>query len=87
MSTVKLPPKGRKPEFFQAELVKVPDIMAHVYPLSPSTTLAERMGSEDARCPDCDDNRWWLLPRAGAAVREGGKAYCECLNCGYTTHL
>jgi len=79
--------KGRKPEFFQAELVKVEDVMKHVYPNQPNITLAERMETEEALCTECGDNRWWLLPKAGSAVREGGKAYMECLNCGYVTHL
>jgi hypothetical protein len=38
-------------------------------------------------CPECRGTEWWLLPKEGAAVREGGKPYCECLNCGYQTHL
>jgi hypothetical protein len=78
---------GAAPMFFQAELVRVMDVMKHVYPNQPKLTLAERMGSELALCPECSDNRWWLLPKTASAVREGGKAYCECINCGYTTHL
>lgn len=78
---------GAKPMFYQAELVKVDDIMKHVYPNQPSLTLAMRMETDEALCPNCKDNRWWLLPKTGAAVREGGKPYIECINCGYVTHL
>jgi hypothetical protein len=28
-----------------------------------------------------------LLAKEQVAVKEGGKAYCECLNCGMMTHL
>jgi Zn ribbon nucleic-acid-binding protein len=45
------------------------------------------MGSEEAKCPDCSNNEWFLLPDDSVAVREGGKPYIECLNCGYHTHL
>ena len=49
--------------------------------------MTERMGSEEAKCPECSNNEWWLLPDDSVAVREGGKPYVECLNCGYQTHL
>jgi uncharacterized Zn finger protein len=49
--------------------------------------MTERMGNEEAKCPECSNNEWWLLPNDGVAVREGGKPYIECLNCGYQTHL
>ena len=39
--------------------------------------MADRMGSEEANCPDCGKNEWWIFPKEGAAVREGGKPYCE----------
>ena len=38
-------------------------------------------------CPKCKCTEWWLLPRLSASVRTGGKHYCECLECGYQTHL
>jgi predicted RNA-binding Zn-ribbon protein involved in translation (DUF1610 family) len=82
-----------KPKFYQAILVPVEDVLAKVYPEnvkkygSPMVTMTERMGSEEALCPDCGHNEWWLQPKEGAAVREGGKPYIECLNCGYQTHL
>ncbi len=81
---IKKPIEGRKPEFFQAELRKLTD--EEVLKETKGLSVDERMG-KDAKCPECGDNRWWLLPKAGAAVREGGKPYCECLNCGYQTHL
>jgi len=83
-----------KPKFYQAILVPVEgDVLAKVYPEnvkkygSPMVTMAERMGTSEAKCPDCGHNEWWLQPKEGAAVREGGKPYIECLNCGYQTHL
>jgi DNA-directed RNA polymerase subunit M/transcription elongation factor TFIIS len=71
-----------KLRFYQAELKEVQDIRTHIN-LHPSITIEERIG----KCPDCGGTKWWLLPKEGAAVREGGKPYCECLNCGYQTHL
>jgi len=81
-----------KPRFFQAVLKEVKgNVLDHVYPHLVGTPyqmdLDERMGSETANCPDCDCNSWILLPKESVAVKEGGKAYCECMNCGYTTHL
>jgi len=77
--------KSFRPKFFQAEL----KIRTHsdIMKLTKGLSLTERMGSEKAECPECGCNHWWLLPREGAAVREGGKPYIECLNCGYSTHL
>ena len=74
-----------KPKFYQAVLQPISD-----YKLRQITTgqsLTDRMGNAEAKCPECGENSWWLLPKVGAAVRTGGKPYCECLNCGYTTHL
>lgn len=76
--------KGRKPEFFQAELRKLKE--EEVLQLTNGLSVEERMG-KNAECPECGDNRWWLQPKAGAARREGGKPYCECINCGFLTHL
>lgn len=83
-----------KPKFFQAVLQEVEgDVLAKVYPEnvrkygSPMITMAERMGSEEAKCPECGKNHWMLLPIESSPVREGGKPYIECLNCGYQTHL
>lgn len=73
-----------KPIFYQAVLTKLNE--ADVLRQTNGIPINERMG-ENAICPECGDNRWWLLPKSGVAVREGGKNYCECLNCGYTTHL
>ena len=74
-----------KPVFYQAVLQELDD--QKVNEILKSSPMAVRMGSEDAKCPECGQNKWWLLPKEGAAVREGGKPYCECLNCGYTTHM
>ena len=77
-----------KPKFFQAVLVPVENVLEHVYGNKADLiTMTERMGSEEAKCPDCGKNVWWLLPKEGGAVREGGKPYIECIECGYQTHL
>ena len=72
-----------KPKFYEAKLEKIPDVLKYIYP----STMGERMWNENAECPDCEKNEWWLFPKESAAVREGGKIYIECLNCGYRTHL
>ena len=77
-----------KPKFYQAKLVEVKDVIKEEYPLHhEQITMTERMGSEDALCPECGKNHWFLFPKECVAVREGGKSYIECLNCGYQTHL
>ena len=80
-----------KPKFYQAVLKEVKgNVLDHTYPHlkgKGQLTMTERMGSEEAKCPDCGKNHWWLLPVEGVAVAQGGKPYIECLNCGYTTHL
>ena len=73
------------PKFYQAELRKLSHKEVKV--LTKGAGLAERMGDAYAMCPYCGKNEWWLLPVKTLAVREGGKAYCECLSCGYQTHL
>ena len=77
-----------KVKFYQAELREIPvdKIIEHCYPLHhKQITLEERLG--DCKCPDCGTSEWWLLPKEGVAVREGGKDYIECIECGYNTHL
>ena len=78
-----------KPTFYKTELVEIKgDVLDFVYPLAKGQlTMTERMGSDEAKCPECGKNHWYLLPSEGAAVREGGKPYIECLECGYQTHL
>ena len=83
-----------EPKFFEAVLQEVKgDVLAKVYPEnvrkygSPMVTMAERLGSEEGKCPECGENSWWLHPHESVAVREGGKPYVECLHCGYITHL
>jgi hypothetical protein len=91
-----------KPKFYQAVLKPVKNVMEHVYPHLHGTkyemTLEERLG--DAECPRCPKEtkewglekqekytRWMLLAPESASVTQGGKAYIECLDCGYLTHL
>ena len=80
-----------KPKFFKAELVEIGgNVLDHVYPHlkgKGQLTMAERMGTDEAKCPECSNNEWWLLPNDSVTVREGGKPYIECLNCGHQTHL
>ena len=77
--------KPTKPKFYVAELKPIKDVIAYVYPQG-GITLEERMGS-NAQCPECGDNKWMLLADEQVAVKQGGKPYCECLGCGYMTHL
>lgn len=78
----------RKPIFYQAELTKITEnILDYVYGYRHEMTLKERMGNEEAKCPECSNNEWWLLPNDSVTIREGGKPYIECLNCGFQTHL
>jgi hypothetical protein len=86
----------RKPKFYQTALTEIKgNVLDEVYPEevypelkgNDKLTMADRMGSEEAKCPDCCNNEWWLLPADSVAVREGGKPYIECLNCGLQTHL
>lgn len=77
-----------KPKFYQAVLKEIKgDVLEHAYHKGHGLTLAERMGSEESKCPDCNKNEWMLLARESVAVQQGGKPYIECLNCGYVTHL
>ena len=80
-----------KPKFYQAVLKEVKgNVLDHVYPHlkgNGQLTMAERMGSDEAKCPECGENKWMLLPEESVAVVQGGKPYCECLNCGQMTHL
>jgi len=80
-----------KPKFYQAVLKEVKgNVLDHVYPQfkgSEQLTMEERLGNEEAKCPECQKNHWYLLPKESIAVSEGEKPYIECLGCGYTTHL
>jgi len=74
--------------FFQSVLKEIPadKIIKHCYPKHyKEITLEERMGN--GKCIECDCDCWILYPKESVAVREGGKDYCECMNCGYVTHL
>ena len=75
-----------KPVFYSTQLFEVEDVIKHVYPKQPNLTLAERLPNE-GMCEECGENKWWLYPKASVSVREGGKQYIECLNCGNVTHL
>lgn len=80
-----------KPKFYQAVLKEVKgNVLDHVYPHLKGhgqLTMAERMGTDEAKCPECSKNKWMILADESVAVTQGGKPYIECLNCGYTTHL
>jgi hypothetical protein len=86
--------KFRTPKFYQTVLFEIKgNVLDHVYPkliypeLKGNITMTDRMGSDEAKCSECSNNEWYLLPGDSAAVREGGKPYIECLNCGFRTHL
>jgi hypothetical protein len=72
-----------KPLFYQISLLSDTELNV----LLKGCTLSERMGSEEAKCEICGKNKWLVLPKDSELVREGGKAYIECLNCGMITHL
>jgi len=77
-----------KPRFFQSVLKEVKgDVFDHVYGGLFKMTIKERMGNDEGKCPECDCNSWILLPKESVAVKEGGKPYIECMNCGVTSHL
>lgn len=73
-----------KPKFFQAKLVKIDQEQLNKE--LRGCSIEERLPN-NASCPDCGKNEWMLLPKESIAVREGGKIYIECLNCGFQTHL
>ena len=78
------PTSKTEPKFYQAVLKPIKDVMQHVYP-KQDITLEERLG--DCTCPDCGGSEWMLFAPEQVAVKEGGKAYIECLGCAYITHL
>lgn len=69
------------------EPVSNDDVLTAVYPLrvAQQLTLQERL--PNGVCEDCGDKEWIILPKESAMVRESGKPYIECKNCGYHTHL
>lgn len=77
----------KTPVFYQLELKKVENVMEHVYgEKAKLMTLEERLPNNGA-CEECGENVWHLLPKESASVREGGKPYIACQNCGNVTHL
>jgi len=77
-----------KPKFYQAVLKEVKgNVLDHVYGKNNRLTIKERMGNDNATCPDCGENKWMILADESVAVSQGGKPYIECLSCGLTTHL
>ena len=73
-------------QFYQAALIRIDDVIEHVK-LPKGTTLEERLGTPEGECPECGGKEWWLYPKRSSIVIQGGKPYCECLECGYLTHL
>ena len=76
-------------KFYKCELIeltKEEDPIKYAYPDKHHLIkLEDRIG--DGKCEECGCDEWMFLPKVGSAVREGGKPYIECLNCGYVTHL
>jgi hypothetical protein len=75
----------KKPKFYQAVLKELTE--EEVLGITKGQSIAVRMNDENAYCTECGSNKWWLLPTQSVAVLTGGKAYCECLGCGFQTHL
>jgi len=80
-----------KPKFYQAVLQEVKgNVLDHVYPHlkgANQLTMTERMGSEEAKCGECGGNSYIILAQESCAVKEGGKPYIECMDCGQLYHL
>jgi hypothetical protein len=78
--------------FFQSVLVEVEgNVLDHIYPkqvgnhnITPEDLIC--LGS-NGQCYECGSNSWILLPMESSAVREGGKPYIECMECGVSEHL
>ena len=47
--------------------------------------LEDRIGNGE--CDKCQEKRWLILPISCNFVKEGGKSYIMCMNCGHITHL
>lgn len=81
----------KKPKFYKAVLEEIKgNVLDEVYPHlkgKGQLKMEDRLGSKSGGCDECGSNEWWLYPKESAAVREGGKPYIQCLNCGYITHL
>lgn len=73
-----------KPVFYQAILTKLDE--DEVLNITKGIPINERTENKDGTCPECGEKKWWLYP-TNSAIRIGGKAYMECLNCGHVTHL
>jgi hypothetical protein len=82
--------KPTKPKFYKAVLKPIKgNVFDKVYPWlkgDNQLTIAERLGNAEGKC-ECGHNEWMLLADECVAVKEGGKPYIECLNCGMLTHL
>ena len=73
-------------EFFVAVLKPVKDVIKHVYPKHhKEITLNDRLGN--GCCEQCGGGKWWLLPKEAVSVKDSGKQWIECLECGFNTHL
>lgn len=76
-------------KFFKTVLVEIQDteVLNLVYPerIANKLTLAERL--PENKCQNCNSTNWMILPKESCIVRESGKPYIECMNCGDFTHL
>lgn len=48
-------------------------------------TEEERGLNEECECGG--KHQWFMFPQWSEAVKEGGKAYCMCINCHQHSHL
>ena len=80
-----------EPVFYQSVLQKVEgNVMDLVYPRlkgPEQLTIEERLGNPEGKCEDCGRNEWIMFPKESVFLKESGKQYIECMNCGYQTHL
>ena len=76
-------PEGEVLKYAYGQISASPKTMNAVR--SGEITLNERIG--EGVCERCGNDEWMILPMSIKSVKEGGKAYIECLNCGNVTHL
>lgn len=76
-------------QFYKTVLVPIAEseVLKTVYPewLANQLTLEGRLPK--CECEDCKGTDWIIRPKESVAVKESGKPYIECMNCGYVTHL
>lgn len=76
-------------KFYKSVLTFVPEneVLNEVYPtrIAKQLTLDERL--PNGLCEMCNGDEWIILSKESSIVKESGKPYIECMNCGSITHL